>query len=78
MAGRWSQGEEKAQMLQSRAEGTHRCDFLDPREADSGPSAESSLGEVLKAPLLRAKPGEISGPQPTAPWGINPGAGPSE
>lgn len=55
MAGRWSQGEEKAHMLQSRAEGTHRCDFLDPREADSGLSAESSLGEVLKAPLLRAK-----------------------
>lgn len=50
--------------------------FLDLREADSGPSAESPLGEVLKTPHLRAKPGEISGPQPKAPWGIHPGTGP--
>lgn len=28
--------------------GPNRCDFLGRKEADSGPSAESSLEEVLK------------------------------
>lgn len=47
-------------------EGTHpaeqsrrgsRWDFLGPRKADSGPTAESSFREVQKTPLLRTKPG---------------------
>lgn len=55
VAARWSQGEEKGHTLKSRAGRGPKMGG--PKEADSDPS---SLGEVLKTPLLQAKPGEIS------------------